>query len=192
MIRKIFTLVLTGMLLLFVSACGDSGESRSSGSKTQGVDDVLESGAASADQDETGRQSGVSENAPEPEEVADDAVLSNTEGIDIDLTTLSSTMVYSEVYNMMNVPEDYIGKTVKMEGSFAYYHDEANDQYYFACVISDAAACCAQGMEFVLEGDYTFPEDYPEEGETIRVAGEFDTYYEGQYQYCTLRNASFV
>ena len=30
---------------------------------------------------------------------------------------LSSTMVYSEVYNMMVDPESYIGKTVKMDGS---------------------------------------------------------------------------
>ena len=30
--------------------------------------------------------------------------------VDVDLTELSSTMVYSEVYAMMTEPENYIGK----------------------------------------------------------------------------------
>ena len=37
---------------------------------------------------------------------------------EVDLTTLSSTVVYSEVFNMVNTPDDYVGKTVKMEGAF--------------------------------------------------------------------------
>lgn len=65
-------------------------------------------------------------------------VLAVGEGIDVDLTALSSTMVYSEVYNMMTSPEDYIGKTVKMKGMYSVYHDESTDKYYFACIIKDA------------------------------------------------------
>ena len=111
------------------------------------------------------------------------------EKVDIDLTELSSTLIYSEVYNMMMVPEDYIGKTVRMQGDFYTFYDEALKQYFFACVIQDATACCAQGIEFVLAGDYTYPEDYPEEGSYIKVAGIFDTYEDEEYIYCTLRNA---
>ena len=33
----------------------------------------------------------------------------DTAALDIDLTVLSSTMVYSEVYSMMSFPDDYIG-----------------------------------------------------------------------------------
>ena len=65
-------------------------------------------------------------------------VLAVGEGIDVDLTALSSTMVYSEVYNMMTSPEDYIGKTVKMKGMYSVYHDESTDKYCFACIIKDA------------------------------------------------------
>ena len=111
--------------------------------------------------------------------------------VEIDLTELSSTLVYSEVYNMMSAPENYIGKTVRMAGDFYIYFDETQNQYYFACVIQDATACCAQGIEFVLAGDYTYPDDYPEEGSFIRVSGVFDTYEDGPYTYCTLRNAIF-
>ena len=109
--------------------------------------------------------------------------------IDLDLTELSSTMVYSEVYNMMTSPENYLGKTVKMDGTFASYHDEASDKYYFACIIQDATACCSQGIEFVLTEDYSYPDDYPTEGDEICVVGVFDTYTEGEFTYCTLRNA---
>lgn len=111
------------------------------------------------------------------------------EKVDIDLTELSSTLIYSEVYNMMMTPEDYIGKTVRMDGDFYTYYDEFLKQYFFACVIQDATACCAQGIEFVLAGEYTYPDDYPEEGSYIKVAGVFDTYEDEEYIYCTLRNA---
>ena len=114
------------------------------------------------------------------------------EEIDVDLTVLSPTMVYSEVCDMMTSPGDYVGKTVKMDGLFAYYHDEAADAYYFACFIQDATACCAQGIEFVLAGDHVFPDDYPEPGDGIRVIGVFDTYREGNDLYCTLRDAVFA
>ena len=63
---------------------------------------------------------------------------------DIDLTALSSTMVYSEVYNMMTAPSDYIGKNVKMKGAFSYYQDPNTGNEYYACIIQDATACCAQ------------------------------------------------
>lgn len=109
------------------------------------------------------------------------------ETVDVDLTKLGSTMVYSEVYNMMNTPEDYMGKRVRMKGSFAYA--QGDNKYYFACLISDATACCSQGIEFVLKDERTFPEDYPERGTEITVTGVFDTYKEGEHQYCQLVDA---
>ena len=109
---------------------------------------------------------------------------------DVDLTTLSSTMVYSEVYNMLAEPAKYMGKKIKMAGTFAVYQGE--DKNYYACLISDATACCSQGIEFVLDGEYRFPEDYPELGTEITVTGYFDTYYEGEEMYCQLIHAELV
>ena len=111
---------------------------------------------------------------------------------DVDLTQLSSTMVYSEVYNMMTAPDGYMGKTVKMKGPFSVYHDEETGNYYFACIISDATACCSQGIEFVLTGEHTYPKDYPELGTEITVTGIFDTYEENGYMYCRLNDAEIV
>ena len=93
---------------------------------------------------------------------------------------------------MLDVPENYVGKTVKMKGAFDCYHDEAADQYYFACIIQDATACCAQGIEFILTDDYRYPDDYPEIGNEICVIGTFDTYTEGDFTYATLRDAKLL
>ncbi len=40
--------------------------------------------------------------------------------VDVDLTKLSSTMVYSEVYHLIYNPDDYIAKPLKWR-QFAYY-----------------------------------------------------------------------
>ena len=93
---------------------------------------------------------------------------------------------------MMFYPENYVGKTVKMDGMFTYYYDEANDKYYFACIIMDATACCSQGIEFEPSEDFTYPDDFPEDGGDICVVGVFDTYEEDGFTYCTLRNAEIV
>ena len=136
-------------------------------------------------------QSGVDEGAPEPEPLdTEDAEEKSEDGIDVDLTALSSTMIYSEVYNMMVAPEDYIGKTIKMDGMFSFFHDDSTGNDYYACIIMDATACCSQGIEFVPTDDYTYPDDFPEQGGEICVVGVFDIYEEGENKYCTLRNAT--
>ena len=116
--------------------------------------------------------------------------ISVPEGDYIDLTALSGTMIYSEVYNMMYYPENYVGKVIRMEGAYSQYYDEAKGKNYYGCIIMDATACCAQGVEFEPTEEYVYPEDFPEEGETITVEGTFNLYEEDGYTYCTLRNAS--
>lgn len=101
-------------------------------------------------------------------------------------------MVYSEVYNMMNAPGDYIGKTIKMTGQFVYYENPDTKAQYFTCIIGDAMACCSQGLEFVLTGKQTYPDDYPELGSEITVSGTFELYEEGDIRYCRLVDAEMI
>ncbi len=121
-----------------------------------------------------------------------DETKANSDKMDVDLTQLSSIMVYAEVYNMMSAPEEYIGKNVKMSGAFAIYQDEDTKKLYFACIIADATACCSQGLEFVLEDERSYPDDYPEIDSEIIVTGIFDVYEEDGYEYCQLINAKLV
>lgn len=107
--------------------------------------------------------------------------------VDVDLTQLSSTMVYSEVFQIMVSPESYIGKTMKISGQFAAYEGDSalseSDPYYFAVVISDATACCQQGIEFVLNGEHRYPDDYPPQETDITITGVFEAYMENSVTY---------
>ncbi len=109
--------------------------------------------------------------------------------VDLDLTELSSTLIYSEVYNMLITPDDYKGKIIKMKGQFNQYTDEQTGKTYNAVIIPDATACCQQGLEFELQNK-TNPNF--EQGAEITVVGTFDTYSEGELLYCHLKNAKII
>ena len=97
-----------------------------------------------------------------------------TAAADLDLTQLSSTLVYSEVYNIMTDPEAYIGMTIRMEGECLSAYYEPTDTTYYSVVIQDATACCAQGIEYVLSDG----QDYPADGNNATVTGRFESYDE--------------
>lgn len=107
--------------------------------------------------------------------------------VDIDLTALSSTMVYSEVINMMENPEDYISKKVKMRGELSTYENLETGEIFYACVVADATACCQQGIEFKLRDE---AKGYPALGTKIEVVGIFNTYMDGNAKYCRLEKAN--
>ena len=129
----------------------------------------------------------------EKKPAAEDA--EDTAAVDIDLTALSGIMVYSEVNSMISFPDNYIGKTVKMQGQFTIYQatDENGafipDKMFFACMIADATACCAQGLEFAFAGKPVYPDEYPELGAEITVIGEFQSYEENGMTWYHLVNA---
>ena len=179
--KNILCILLSILVLVSLSACGSEKNKETTANPTE-----KQTAVSSATQSQT-TQTTVkkAESAPATSKPAPSA-----DGIDVDLTKLSSTMVYSEVYNMMSTPDGYIGKTVKMKGQFAYYEDPETKKQYFACIIADATACCSQGLEFSLTGEHKYPEDYPELGSEITVTGTFETYEENGLKYFKLSNAS--
>ena len=203
--KKMISILLTAIAIVMITSCGKNGNTNARDMNTQtNVQSVLEQGMTAQsntnesvnaviavdkindEQADTGNEAADEQDGTENENTG---MQDGTDGVDVDLTVLSSTMVYSEAYNMMYYPENYIGKTVKMKGMYAGYHDESTDKYYHACIIQDATACCAQGIEFEPTDDYRYPDDYPAEGQEVCVTGVFDTYKEGENIYCTLRNA---
>ena len=112
--------------------------------------------------------------------------------VDLDLTALSSTFIYSEVFNMMMSPDDYQGKVIKMEGQCSLYVDENTGKKYYACIVKDATQCCSQGLEFLLDENKYTAEDYPQPGEEITIKGTFSTYKEGENQYITMKDSELV
>lgn len=193
MMKWLFCLLLAVCMAVSLCACGKDSE-KVAENNTPSSDGEVSAPAEiipTPDEQETQDEQQTPE---EPEQTQTSA-----DGVDVDLTVLSSTMVYSEVYNMLYFyPEDYYGKNVKMTGQFNVYQwvDEsgivADMPVAYACIISDATACCAEGVEFVLEGDYTYPDDYPELGTEITVIGEFQSYEENGVTWYHLVNARMV
>ncbi len=98
--KKLFCILIVVLALVSFAACGSKKDKATTDNQTSN---------SSVSQNQATEK--ASESAP-----TTSAPAQSTDGIDVDLTKLSSTMVYSEVYNMMYTPDDYIGKTVKMNG----------------------------------------------------------------------------
>ncbi|MBE6908903.1 MAG: hypothetical protein E7474_04770 [Ruminococcaceae bacterium] len=118
--------------------------------------------------------------APEPPEQSRSA-----DGVDVDLTQMSATMVFAEVSSIMYMPDDYVGKIIRMEGTAVSSTDPETGVVYHAVIIQDATACCASGLEYLLtEGEYP-----PDETE-VTVTGEFELYAENGVLYGRLKDAA--
>lgn len=183
------TFALLFAAILSTTSCGD----------TSMADNIISSASDASSQDQVTEEissadplakelAGAEESTEAPAEVIS-ADLSG-DGYDIDLTQMSASMVYGQVYDMVNNGDSYLGQSVKVSGPFSYFQ-EADGREFFAVLVSDATACCAQGIEFVIDG-YSYPDDYPEVGTEITVTGTFNYYKEGYYTYVQLLNAEMT
>ena len=182
--KKINTIILSMLLALSLVACGDSSD------KTTEKEDKQTNTSATADiTDDLTAVDDVQlqeEDTDEPQPTAGDP------NVDVDLTVLSSTLIYSEVFNMVTTPTDYVGKTVKMEGVCNMYQDPDTGKKYYACIVQDATQCCSQGLEFVLDENTYTEDDYPEVGDDITIKGTFTTYEENGNTYLTMLGATLI
>ena len=110
--KKLLCFLLIALTLIPLAACGREKD------KVTAAADSADNQAPEA----SASQKQPSEKKSEPKPAASEPTQS-TDGVDVDLTRLSSTMVYSEVHNIVYTPGDYIGKTIKMMGQFVYYEN---------------------------------------------------------------------
>lgn len=190
--KKVICALLTILMTAALAGCGNN-----IAAKPQNPSGISVSAVMQQQMDQSNAEPQKETQQPaQPDGSSGKKTVAASSEVDVDLTKLSSTMVYPEVYNMMYEPENYIGKTVRRDGQFALYQatDENGqpvpDQIYYACVIANATACCQQGMEFILGGNAKYPDDYPILGTEITVVGEFQTYLEDGYLYCHLVDAN--
>jgi hypothetical protein len=109
--------------------------------------------------------------------------------IDLDMSGMSGTVVYAQTYNLLSDPAPWLGKIIRMAGYYSFYNDQEQGVVYHACIIPDATACCAQGIEFIWAGEHNWPDDYPEDGTDITVTGRLEIYEENGYSYLHLVDA---
>lgn len=97
----------------------------------------------------------------------------NKKDIDYDLTEMNSDMIYATVFMVVQDPESYAGKTFKIYGnSYTFPTTEGKSMTHY-CLIKDALACCAQGLEFISSNS---DEKYPDDGDEIVVTGTLESY----------------
>lgn len=185
--------------VVLISGCGkqaDNGKGINSG-KT--VDKVIESQVKKEEQKKT-EESTKEDTQKNDQQNTDTQTSESVQGsvnapeaaVDVDLSVMDSDMIYATVYQMMSDPEQYVGKTFRIEGKFYVTHDEMTKNQYYYCVIKDATECCAQGLEFVWgDGSHIYPNEYPTDGTEVIVDGTFELYMENDSRYCRLANADF-
>ncbi len=220
--RLIMSISVLSMLLV-VTGCGGTSQTAGSRLNTQNaVDKVLNQKTGDGDVESKSSAGATTETATQTETTTeaetesasasateatseptygqvvngDSSVISQykSEGVDVDLTLMGSDLVYATVYQMMSKPEEYEGKTIRIEGKYYASYYPITDKYYNYCLIADAAACCSQGLEFELGGGAVYPDGYPEDQSEVIVTGVFETYTEeaGQtFYYCRLRDAEY-
>mgnify|MGYP007110401609 FL=1 len=113
--------------------------------------------------------------------------------VDYDLSSMGPDMVYATIYQMMIDPKSYVGKSFKVTGNYYSSYSKENDQYYHFCMVKDAAACCAQGLELLwADESMNRHENCPDEEALVTVEGVFETYEEGQNTYGRLKDVRLV
>ncbi len=113
-------------------------------------------------------------------EIETQSLQNSNSNLDYDLTTLSSAMIYAQVYEMMNNPTNYLEKTFKING----YHErtiiENREEETSFIIIADALACCATGIEMKFDDGI----EIPEISQTIVVEAVFTSELKnGQHYY---------
>lgn len=105
----------------------------------------------------------------------------------MDLTRLSETMAYAQMFGIVHNPKKYLGKTARIQDTYVPLPDPANEgTYYHFLVVADITGCCEIGIEFFLESDRC-PEDYPPEQAQIELEGVFDMANASGNEYICLR-----
>ena len=177
---------------------------------TEAATDAVAENNSAADSDSSNKTSAITEEQTTedtaPNQEYDESQISGTvpskdyepitdsTKIDVDLTSMDSTMVYSTVYQMLADGPSYVDQVIKMDGTYYSSTDPDTGQIYHFVIIQDATACCQQGMEFVWDdGSHVYPDEYPADGTEVVVKGTYELYKDdpsAQYNFCRLGNSS--
>ena len=194
--KKYTVLVLAALML---AGCGDTSkidkiieEKQTTGSgevTLSPADEAIAAEAEKAVSEEQEKLSDAVTTTQPPMVIAPDESGLKNGDIDLDLTSLNANMLYAEVFQITGDPDKYQDKKIRAKGTFNYMKDNGTE--YFAVFIADAAACCQPGLEFRTAEDLTYPDDYPAIGTPIVVTGTFNSYKEGVFTYCEIKDATF-
>ena len=194
-IKKNILAVVALVTISFITGCGNSNQGGGRGTTEQSmVDEIIAANEATTELTTEMTTEITTELTTEvtteitteiTEEVTTEELLGEPDpNVDIDMTVMTATMVFSQMNNIMMAPDSYLGQKIKVSGEYYPLYYEGTGNYYHYVLIRDALACCQNGMEFIWdEGSHAFPDEYPKEGQKMEIQGELKCYTEENYTY---------
>lgn len=108
---------------------------------------------------------------------------------DSDVIEIKEKMFIAQTNDIYINAEDYLGKTIKYEGIFNSFYNDANDTTYYY-VIRYGPGCCGfdanAGFEVVWSGDY------PNNNDWVEVVGVLEEFEEDGNKYLRLDLSSLT
>ncbi len=103
---------------------------------------------------------------------AESQAVTETREIDMDLTSLSITMMFAETTNILSHPEPNLGKIIRLAGMYYSIEDPDTGELQYYCSVYDGC-CSTADVRFSLEEGAEAPETYLKKGDVILLTGEF-------------------
>ena len=107
--------------------------------------------------------------------------------VDTEPERIERTYAFVELRNMTTMPENYIGKTRTVSGKSASKRFALTDKTYYSVSVSNAKHTDSEEIEYELADG-----QYPPDGISITVTGEFEVYRENGFPYCRLKDAQIT
>lgn len=179
----------TVISILVLTGCQAKENARTSIGPQNSIEDILDGDAQEAVEPVIEQ-----EEAAVVQEDNEEIELPLYESIDIDLIELTADLRYAQIFDMCSYPDNYIGKIVKVSGLYDQWENEETGAVYKTVIITDALACCAQGIEFkeIPGQKLPIPYDWVSEDTSaseITVTGRFGCYIEDDILYIELTDA---
>ncbi len=175
--KKLTAILLAAILVFALCACGGNADPAAQTDNVDTVNNTSDAGTPVTtpgnDTEITTSSLPVSENANAERAAAEKLA---DYDVDIDLETVgNNNMVTAQMTAILNDPASYLGKTIRVSGTYDQTYYEATDKYYNYVLGYDETACCAAwGMEF-------YGKEVPEKIEPytpIAMVGTISTYEE--------------
>ena len=106
--------------------------------------------------------------------------------VDYDFTRLNPTMRMTYTYRLAANPKEFVGKTLRISGTFLTIVDKADGKRRFGCLMGDpgGCSCCAPGgvLEFMPKDSYVWPTNFPPVESRITVTGSLKMFEVGSQE----------
>ncbi len=91
-------------------------------------------------------------------------------GVDHDLTGMSATMLFGQVFDILHNSENYYESTIRLEGEFEVLVNAVSDESVYTLIVEDEGGCCAQWLRLKMAEGVDI--DIPEAGAAVLLEGK--------------------